>query len=287
MSKRILGLWNIGDDSFHNKLDNKSAKALIKNAIKSGITAFDTAFSYKEADSILSAAVRELKLEQEAIEVISKVMPVPTLEKKVDISLKRLNRDYIDILLLHWPSDAESVYSSLKALEKLKAANKAHAIGVSNFPYALLKKAYDDFPIEFHERPLSLIWPKGWEEEKTLRLKTLAYAPLGMGLLSGKYKERAEIKDNRKNLYVWNTESFKELLAYLDTLGHTPAETSISWVCSKKPYGIIQGANTIEDLKVTPYDLNQETIAKLDEFAELIASAAASDNIFSHNYVRV
>lgn len=287
MNKRILGLWNIGDDSFHRKLDSQEAKALIKSAIRGGITTFDSAFSYKEADSILSSAIRELKIKQEDIEVISKVMPVPTLEKKVDISLKRLSRDYLDILLLHWPSDSESVYSALKALEKLKAADKAKAIGVSNFPYSLLQKAYNDFPIEFHERPLSLIWTKDWDTEKKLNLRTLAYAPLGMGLLTGKYSKKDEIKDNRRNLYAWNLESFKELLAYLDSLDHTPAETALSWVYCKKPYGIIQGASTIEDLKLSPYALDQETISKLDEFAELITSASTSDNIFSHNYARV
>ncbi len=287
MNKRILGLWNFGDDSFHKKIDSQAAKALVKSAIRKGITTFDSAFSYKEADSILASALKELKLKQEDVEVISKVMPVPTLEKKVDISLKRLNRDYIDILLLHWPSDAKSIYSSLKALERLKAAAKAKTIGVSNFPFTLLRKACDDFQIEFHERPLSLIWTKDWNEEKTLNLKTLAYAPLGMGLLSGKYKAKEELKDNRGNLYVWSSKHFKELLAYLDSLDHSSAEVALSWVYSKKPYGIIQGASTAKDLELNAFMLPNAAIAKLDEFAALISSSSASDNIFSHNYVRV
>lgn len=287
MSKRILGLWNIGDDSFHKKLDTKAAKALIKSAIRDGITTFDSAFSYKEADSILSSCVRELNLKQEDVEVISKIMPVPTLEKKVDISLRRLNRDYIDILLLHWPSDTESIYSSLKALEKLQASGKAKAIGVSNFPFALLKKATEDFHIGFHERPLSLIWSKDWDKEIDLNLKTLSYAPFGMGLLSGKYIDRENLKDNRKDLYVWSSCYFKELLSYLKSLDHSIAETALSWVYSKCPYGIIQGANTIDDLNLKPYQLSIETNRKLDEYAALISSSSNSDNIFSHNYVRV
>lgn len=108
-----------------------------------------------------------------------------------------------------------------------------------------------------------------------------------MGLLSGKYKAKEELKDNRGNLYVWSSKHFKELLAYLDSLDHSSAEVALSWVYSKKPYGIIQGASTAKDLELNAFMLPNAAIAKLDEFAALISSSSASDNIFSHNYVRV
>lgn len=287
MSKRILGLWNFGDDSFHKKLSPKEAKDLIKSAIKGGITTFDTAFSYKEADSILASSIKEMRKDISSVEIISKVMPVPTLEKKVDITLRRLNRDYIDILLLHWPSDINSVYNSLKKLEKLKERSKARAIGVSNFPLAMLKKATLDFDIEYHERPLSLIWNKEWEEEKELKLKTLSYAPLGMGLLTGRYKTKESLDDKRKELYVWNSEAFPSLISYMKSLEHREAETALSWVYRERPYGIIQGASSISDLALEPYELSKDVKAKLDEFALSITSSSLSDNIFSHNYGRV
>ena len=118
MSKRILGLWNMGDGSFHNKLSPKDSKSLIKAAIRDGITSFDTAFSYKEADSMLYSALKEAGCQRESIELISKIMPVPTLERKAEAVLRRLNTEYIDILLIHW-HQMKRLYIALSESSKI------------------------------------------------------------------------------------------------------------------------------------------------------------------------
>lgn len=287
MSKRILGLWNMGDGSFHNKLSPKDSKNLIKAAIRDGITSFDTAFSYKEADSMLYSALKEAGCQRESIEIISKIMPVPTLEKKAETVLRRLNTEYIDILLIHWPSDEEAVYSSLRKLENLREKGICKSIGVSNFPYELLKKTSEDFPLSFHERPLSLIWNKDWKEERKLGLKTLAYAPLGLGLLTLKYKKREEITDARKDLYVWESPVFKDLLSYMSTLPYSAASIAMNWVKREAPYGIIQGASRPEQLHFGSIELKADEISKLSEYADAITASSSSDNIFSHNYATI
>lgn len=284
MSKRILGLWNMGDGSFHEKLSPRASKSLIKAALRNGITSFDTAYSYKEADSMLSSALKEAGCERESIEIISKLMPIPTLEKKAETVLRRLNTDYIDIPLLHWPSDEESVYAALRRLERLRDKGICNSIGVSNFPYKLLKKTAADFPISFHERPLSLIWNKEWKEEKALGLKTLAYAPLGLGLLTLKYRRREELTDSRKDLYVWECKAFDELLSYISAMPYRPESIAMGWVEREAPYGIIQGASRPDQLSSDRIELKDEEIAGLSEYADKITASSPSDNIFSHNY---
>ena len=99
-----LGLWNMGACAFHSPLPPREGKDLIKKAFRKGIRAFDTAFSYSEADSMLYSAMREAGIEREEYEIWSKVMPLPTMRKKVDASRRRLGSDYFDILMIHWPN---------------------------------------------------------------------------------------------------------------------------------------------------------------------------------------
>ena len=277
----------MGDGSFHRRLSPRESKDLIKAALRKGITSFDSAFSYKEADSMLASALRESNTERESVEIISKIMPVPTLKKKAESSLRRLNTTYFDILLLHWPADGENTYESLKKLEELQTSGICREIGVSNFPYHMLKKASEDFPISYHERPLSLIWNKDWENEQTLNLKTLAYAPLGMGLLSMKYRSRDDLSDSRKELFVWHSDNFKNLCTYISSLQYKAADIAYSWVENESPYGIIQGATAADELMIGGIKLSNEELRILTAFADSISSEAPSDNIFSHEYATI
>ena len=279
----------MGNDSFHPLLSPDKAKKLIKSAIKEGIKSFDTAFSYKNADTLLSAALKEANVERENIELISKVMPVPTLEKKTETILRRINTEYLDVLLLHWPSDNESVYQGLKRLEKLQQNSKVKEIGVSNFPLQLLEKVISDFEITIHERPLSLIWPRWYEEEKKLNIRLYCYAPLAMGVLA---KDRDFIpSDSRKELYIYKNgiDEYNRLRDIIDQIKQetslTYAEISYSWIISKAPDGIIFGASRADQIPQLENKLSNEQIEKLDIASVNLCQMSKEDNIFSHNYL--
>ena len=275
-----MGLWNLSRTQFHSCLSAEKGKALIKEGYRKGIRLFDAAYSYGDAESILAGAMRDIRKDDWGI--ISKVMPLPSARRKAETTLKRIRRDYIDILLLHWPSEDESLFSSLHLLETLKAEGKALSIGVSNFPLPLLRQAISDFDITFHERPLSLIWTRDWPEEQKLGLKTLAYAPLGMGLLSGKYRSIDDIKDSRRKLSALSTPLFGELLR---AIGYNAA-IALSWVYAEKPFGVVSGYSCKEELgildRITSLSENERT--ELRDLADAITSAESSDNIFSHNW---
>ena len=289
MSKRVLGLWNMGEGCFHKLLSPNEAKAIIRHALDIGINTFDTAFSYKNADNYLSSVIRERNLERTRFEIISKVMAVPTLEKKAETSLKRLSTDYVDILLLHWPSDDASVYSSLKKLETIKKEGKAKEIGVSNFPPSLLEKVSRDFEINFHERPLSLLWTKNWEIEKKLGIKTIAYSPLAMGILSKTRAQLEAIEDDRKTLEIYKAPSLFNLIDCITELSekHSVERSSISYAFleSLNPEYIVQGASTKTQLEIIPAKLSEEELGSLMQHARKIDSECTSDNIFSHSYL--
>ena len=279
-SETAMGLWNLSGGSFHKTLEIREGKNLIKAAYKAGIRTFDTAFSYKEASSILSSAMREIG--KDDISIISKVMPVPTLRKKAEAELRRLNADCFDVLLIHWPTKEENLIESLEALSELKAEGRAKSIGVSNFPFSLLKRAVKRFPIEYHERPLSLIWSKDWEEEKALGLKTIAYSPLGMGILSGKYKMRDEITDSRVSLPFMKSSITDEILKEI----YGKPEKALSWVYSENPWCVVQGFSSPSQLETLSRitELEEEEKEHLSSLSDRLSEEIEADNIFAHSW---
>ena len=278
-SETAMGLWNLSGGSFHETLEPRNGKNLIKAAYRTGIRLFDTAFSYKEASSMLSSSLNELK--KDDVTIISKVMPVPTMRKKAEAELRRLGRDCFDILLLHWPT-AQGLPSCLSELSKLKDEGKAKAIGVSNFPFELLQWASERFPIEFHERPLSLIWSREWQKEKELGLKTIAYSPLGMGILSGKYREKADIPDKRRALPMVQTEIIDEILRRV----YGKPEMALSWVYSEEPWAVVSGFSSPEHLSILRRitTLGKKEKEELDTLSEKLADEMECDNIFAHRW---
>ncbi|PLK68838.1 2,5-didehydrogluconate reductase [Rhizobium sp. TH135] len=59
----------------------------------------------------------------------------------VEQSLRKLKTDYVDLLLLHWPSDIVSLAEQVEALNEVKDAGKVRHIGVSNFNTTLMTEA--------------------------------------------------------------------------------------------------------------------------------------------------
>lgn len=280
-SEEILGLWNFSPSPFHRALSPDIARSILSKAWEKGIRYFDSAYSYENADTILYSFFSRRKIEREEYRVISKVMPVETMQKKVENTLKRIKSDYLDILLLHWPTDEKELFKSLKKLEDIKKEEKAKEIGVSNFPLFLLTKATKDFEISFHERPLSLCWNKDYEEERRTGIKILSYAPLASGFLSKKEEREAHFFFENS---PYKEELFNLLEKYSNKYNTSLSSISYSWVLQKNPFGIIRGVSKKEQLDIKEIELDNEEIKELDLISSKITALSPSDNIFSHNY---
>ncbi len=119
---------------------------VILNAIRAGYRLLDTAKAYGNEEDV-ARAVRESGIPREEFFITSKLdrdmLGYETAKSELEQTLHRLDTDYIDLYLLHWPRpnygrtdfedwkclDAES----WKALEEMQAAGKIRSIGVSNF----------------------------------------------------------------------------------------------------------------------------------------------------------
>ena len=115
---------------------------IILDAIEAGYRHFDTAAFYNTEEA-LGKAIKKSGIPREEFFVTTKVwktcMGYEGAEKSFEESLEKLDMDYVDLLLIHWPRpDAESDWKKLdietwKAFEEIYKEGRAKAIGVSNF----------------------------------------------------------------------------------------------------------------------------------------------------------
>lgn len=261
-------------------------KKVLRLALRSGITAFDTAYTYQDAETILSSVVREQHIERERLEITDKVMPLPTLKEKAEASLRRLGFDYIDYLLLHWPAEERQLFRALTELEKLKEEEKALHIGVSNFPMQLLREVSSDFEIEALENPLSLIWTRELDEMLSFRkergIKLFGYGPLGFGILTGRSRG------------MW-CEGTAELSALLEEIGNIASEhgisravVALSWSLQSGADTIFTGASTTAQLDelLREFTLTGEEYSALRVLADKVTALNNSDNPYAHEWKR-
>ena len=149
MSRLVYGMWRLGDDE---DISPSHVRNKISSCLHQGITSFDQADIYGgyEAEEILGNALKGSKLRQE-MEIVTKcniVAPVGRYEGarvkyydtsrhhiigSVDLSLKLMGIDYIDLLLLHRPDPLMDHFETGAALDEIIASGKVRNVGVSNF----------------------------------------------------------------------------------------------------------------------------------------------------------
>lgn len=171
----------------------------------------------------------------------------------VEESLRRLQTDHVDLLLIHWPHAELPLESYLEELMKTREQGKTRFVGVSNFNIAQLKRTLElGVPIitnqvEFH--PLinqSTLY--GWMRRKKLALT--AYCPLAQGKA------------------VWNS----TLKAIGEKYGKSAAQVSLRWLLQQEGVMVIpktaNPARLRENLDVFDFELTAEDMAAIAELKQ-------------------
>lgn len=113
-------------------LEGSECEKSVSEALKRGVRLIDTAYMYDNEKEV-GKAVRESGIQREKIFVTTKLYPdqYDNPEKAINDSLKQLNIEYIDLLLLHHPG--ENDVKAYKAMEKAVRQGKVRSIGLSNW----------------------------------------------------------------------------------------------------------------------------------------------------------
>lgn len=128
-----LGVFKVADDD--------SLKNSINAALAAGYRHFDTAKIYHNEDGV-GQALADADVKREDLFVTSKLWDNVTTyddtKRAFEASLKRLQMDYLDMYLIHWPS--EGYTEKWRAMEDLYNEGLIKAIGLSNFEQPHLEK---------------------------------------------------------------------------------------------------------------------------------------------------
>lgn len=207
LSRIVYGMWRVGDDS-----DTSPAhvQAKVEACLEQGITTIDQADIYGgyTAEAILGAALRAAPALRDRIEIVTKcdiVAPAGRYADRrvkyydtsrghiltsVEHSLRDLNTDRIDLLLIHRPDPMMDHLETGAALDEVVGNGKVRAVGASNFrlhDWALLQSAMAT-PLLTNQIEISLLHHLPFINGDIAFLQErgvppMAWSPLGGGAL--------------------------------------------------------------------------------------------------------
>lgn len=119
------------------KVPNEDVQEAVSVALESGYRALDTAQFYQNETGV-GKAIKQARIAREDLFITTKVWNshhgYERTMQAFEESLEKLQLDYIDLYLIHWPvPEQDKFIETYRALEELYKAGKVKAIGVSNF----------------------------------------------------------------------------------------------------------------------------------------------------------
>lgn len=269
-----FGCWAIGGDAWGPVQDQESIEA-IQAALDLGITLFDTAPIYGKGHSeeLLGKALGSRRKEVviatkcglvwDEAKNSSRNSKYDSIIREVELSLKRLQTDYIDVYQIHWPDPDTEIEESARAMNDLYQAGKIRAIGVSNYDVKQMEAFRQVAPLHTLQPPYHLL-RRDIEEEilpycRQNEIGVLAYGPLGHGLFSGKMTPQTTFPegDFRAKNPLFQGDAFIRNLAFVDQLkaiaaekNTTPGHLAVAWVLAQPGISVaLVGAKTAEQVK--------------------------------------
>ncbi|MBK7338091.1 MAG: aldo/keto reductase [Saprospirales bacterium] len=294
-----IGLGTMGMSEFYGETNEEQSIYTIHKAIELGVDFFDTADMYGSGhnEELLGKA---LKGKFGAITLATKFanMRGPNgkflgingkpeyVKQACEASLKRLGIDTIDLYFYHRVDPKTPIEETVGAMADLVKEGKVRYIGLSEVKGETLKRAHAVHPISAVQSEYS-IWTRDVEyanmkECRELGVSTVAYSPLGRGILTGKFNRIEDPNDYRKNLPRMQSENFesnKKIVEKVEEIASlknaTASQIALAWVLAKGEDIIpIPGTKRekylIENLGALKIQLSNDEIGELDKLYELV-----------------
>jgi len=170
------------------ELKGDECRRAVISALETGYRHIDTARAYGNEDEV-GVAILESDVPREEIFLTSKVwfedLGYDTLMREIDASLRALRTDFLDLSLVHWPTEEVPLEETFRALTRLREEKVIRHFGVSNFTPKWLERALklgEIFCNQIEYHPL-LRQPRLHQMALEHDLLLTAYAPLAQGAL--------------------------------------------------------------------------------------------------------
>lgn len=273
----------------------------VRVAVENGINFFDTADTYGlgESERTLSEALgKDLNNAVITTKFGVRVENGKTfydnsreyIFKAVEGSLKRLNRDYIDLYQVHYRDGKTPLSDVAESLEILKQQGKIRYYGLSNIHKEDMEelKQFDSNPFVSFQDEYSLACRKNENDMLCFRdefnMTPFTWGSLGQGILSGKYDKNCKFEANdrrSRDIYVnFHGEKLLKNLEIVEALKEIASETeksvssvAIRWILDYlKDSVVIVGAKTpkqvLQNAESLSFTLTNEQIIRLENISK-------------------
>jgi aryl-alcohol dehydrogenase-like predicted oxidoreductase len=277
-----VSVVGLGCNNFGARTDAEGSRAVIDQAIDSGITLFDTADIYGDKGGsetilgdVLGARRKQIVL---ATKFAGEMTPEATkknasreyIMSAVEASLQRLKTDWIDLYQLHFPDPETPMEETLRALDDVVRQGKVRYLGISNhsawqvvdalwiaktkglIPFASCQEEYSLLVRDVEKEMIPAMRTKG--------LGLLPYFPLASGMLTGKYQRGQEAPTGtrfaasrrlqERYMSDRNWQIVEGLTKFAESRGHTILDLAFSWLLAQEPVSsVIAGATKPEQIE--------------------------------------
>lgn len=285
-----LGAWAWGDRvvwQYGRAYMDADVREAFRASLAEGIRFIDTAEVYGggRSERLVGQFIRE---SGEAVLVATKFFPMPwrlyagSIVAALRRSLSRLHLEAVDLYQIHWPSPLLSVEKMMDGLRACVEAGLARTVGVSNFDQAYMLRAYTtlarhDIPLASNQVHYSLL-NRAVEKNGLLArcaelgVRLIAYSPLEMGLLTGKYGPENPPPGNRAARYTRILPALAPLTKLMTEIGQDHggkfnSQVALNWVIRKGALPIPGAKNADQALQnagALGWQLTEDEVARLD-----------------------
>lgn len=284
-----LGAWQLGQNSGWKSMTEIEAINLVYKSLDFGVNFFDTApnYGYGTGEERLGKALKGKDRSKIVINTKFGHSHTGTLNFSSDYireslegSLKRLQVDYVDSLIMHTPPSEYldgNKTDHYEIFEKLIEEGKIKAYGASLDTYEDMKllmnttnsKVIEAFFNIFHQDTL-----RGFEKAKNNDVGIIVKVPLDSGWLSGKYNAESRFNDIRSRWSKEDIETRSALLNKVKTMIGTEenlAQMAIAFCLAYDAVSTVIPGNTntkqlINNVKSTDISISQNLKEKLENF---------------------
>ncbi len=292
-----LGAWQWGDRliwQFGQTHKDDDCRAAFLAAVEAGIRFVDTAEVYGNGRSerLLGQFLKET---EQPVLVATKFFPLPwrltrhTLPRALKHSLERIQTESVDLYQVHWPTPLLNAETLADGLAACVEEGLTRTVGVSNFSSSQMLAVYSalarrGIPLASNQVKYSLL-DRHIEQNgllarcQELGIRVIAYSPLEMGLLSGKYTPENPPKGMRARRYAVLLKKISPLLKVMTEIGQdhggkSNAQVALNW-CICKGALPIPGAKNAEQAAQNAgalgWKLTPEEVTRLDAASLAVA----------------
>ncbi len=289
-----VGAWAWGDRIIWNyggSYTDEDVRGAFDISLEKGVRLVDTAEVYGRGHS--ERLIGEfLKTTEAPVLLATKFMPYPWRIRKQALlralrrSLERLDVEAIDLYQIHWPIPPISIETWMNELALAVKEGLTRTVGVSNYSQSQMLQAYS--ALARHEIPLASNQVEyhllNRRAEKSgllarcqeLDIRLIAYSPLGMGLLTGKYTADSPppgMRGRRFSRILPKLPPLMKLMTQIgqDQGGKTNAQVALNWLICKGTMPI-PGAKNAKQAEANAgalgWRLTDDQVAALDEASE-------------------